>query len=191
MGRDKALLDLDGMPFIEHLATTLQQVFAQVTIVSDHGENYRFLGLPVHADIYKNCGPLAGVHSALTHSYTDSVFIVSCDLPMLTPAIVRYVVDLKKHGDVTLLATKNNLQPLCGLYKRQCLHVIEKHLNRGQYSLQRCVQEMETVVLSSTLVTTSSSQLPLTNVNTPYDYEICLRNAAWQKKAGHKSSTTN
>ncbi len=191
MGWDKGLLDLDGMPFIEHIARTLQQVFARVMIVSDNGEGYRFLGLPIHADIYKNCGPLAGVHSGLTHSTTDSVFIVSCDLPVLTPAIVRYVVDLKKHDDVTLLSTENNLQPLCGLYKRHCLPVIEQHLKHGQYSVLRCLQEMHTVILSSSLATASSSHLPLMNVNTPYDYEICLRYAAEHKKTKQKSSTTN
>jgi len=191
MGRDKALLVLDGVPFIEHIARTLQQVLARVMIVSDHGEDYRFLGLPIYADIYKNCGPLAGVHSALTHSTTDSLFIVSCDLPMLTPAIVRYVVDLKKHGDVTLLSTENNLQPLCGLYKRHCLPVVEKHLKQAQYSVLRCLQEMRTVIPSSSLATANSSHPPLMNVNTPYDYEVCLRNAAEHKKTKHKSSTTN
>ncbi len=41
------------------------------------------------------------------------------------------------------------------------------------------------------IVGKSNSDARLMNVNTPYDYEVCLRNAAEHKKTKHKSSTTN
>jgi molybdopterin-guanine dinucleotide biosynthesis protein A len=132
MGRDKALLDLQGRAFIQRIAETLQEVFQRVIVISDRGQGYRFLGLPIHGDVLKNCGPLAGIHAALKYSSTDTVFIVSCDLPFLTPAIVKQVVESRTHHDVTLLATTNNVQPLCGLYERRCLPLVEKHLLNAQ-----------------------------------------------------------
>lgn len=177
MGRDKALLVLDGVPFVQHIARTLLQVFEGVVIVSDHGKNYRFLDLPIHADIYKNCGPLAGIHSALKYSTTDAVFIVSCDLPFLTTAIVKHVVESRMHHDVTLLTSTNNVQPLCGLYERRCLPLVEKNLLNAQYSVLKCLQEMQTVILSPALLSTDDAPYALMNVNTLHDYQLCLAHA--------------
>jgi molybdopterin-guanine dinucleotide biosynthesis protein A len=178
MGRDKALLDLHGQPFIQRIVATLQRVFQSVVIISDSGQRYESLGIPIYGDVFKNCGPLAGVHSALKHSTTDAVFIVSCDLPLLTPAIVQYVVGSKIHHDVTLLATTNSVQPLCGLYNRKCLPLIEKHLKQAQYSVLRCIQEIQTVILSPAPARVDNAGYALMNVNTPIDYQLCLERAA-------------
>ena len=178
MGQDKALLELDRKSFIQRIAEVLQEVVECVIIVSDHGERYGFLRLPIYEDIYKNCGPLAGIHSALTNATTEGVFIVSCDMPFLSPEVIRYVIDSKSCDDVTLLSTRNGFQPLCGLYKRGCLPTIEDHLKQGQCSVLQCLQEMQTTTLSPQF---TNIPHPLMNVNTPGDYELCLKSTPEQK----------
>jgi len=175
MGRDKALLDLKGKPFIQHVAEALQLVFRSVIIISDHGDRYRFLHLPVYQDIFKNCGPLGGIHSALTHVSTEAVFLASCDVPFLSPSIIRYVVGRKTQNDVTLLYGGNSLQPLCGLYKRHCLPTVEHHLEQGRYSVLECLREIHTTVLSPELDGAATESHALMNINTPSDYEHCLK----------------
>jgi molybdopterin-guanine dinucleotide biosynthesis protein A len=175
MGRDKALLDLNGKPFIQHVAEALLEVFQTVILVADHGERYRFLNLPIYKDIFKQSGPLAGIHSALSHTKARAVFIASCDVPFLTPAIIRYVIRPEVRNDVTLLAGGNSLQPLCGLYTRNCLPTIENHLRRGQYSVLQCLHDLKTTILSPSFICEASAPHPLTNVNTPDDYKRCLR----------------
>jgi molybdopterin-guanine dinucleotide biosynthesis protein A len=175
MGSDKALLELDGVTFIQRIAATLEKAFAFLIVIADQKEDYAFLGLPVHDDIYKNCGPLAGIHSALTHAQTDSVFVTSCDVPLLTPQLIRQVIRQRMQDQVTLLVGGNSLQPLCGLYHRSCLPVIERHLEQGQYSIQTCLRDLGTTLISPSTDSPTELSHALTNVNTPSDYELVLR----------------
>ena len=175
MGRDKALLELSGKPFIQRVAEVLQGVFSQVVVVSDHGKQYAFLGLPVVEDTYKNCGPLGGMHAALSKTGADAVFFCSCDVPFLSADLIRYVVNRKLHDDVTLVLGGNSLQPLCGVYKKSCLTVIDKQLKRGNYSVHKCITKLHTTILSQPSEYRNSTIHPLTNINTPADYERCLK----------------
>ena len=90
----------------------------------------------------------------------------------------QVLLDLHGQPDVTLLATTNNVQALCGLYKRRCLPLVEKHLMNAQYSVLKCLQEMQTVILSPVLVSIYNAPYPLMNVNTLHDYQLCLERAA-------------
>lgn len=169
MGSDKALLYLRGKPFIEHISDVLLQVFEKVIIISDRLDDYGFVGVPIYADIYKNCGPLGGIHSALTNAGTDKVFIVSCDMPLISKEIIRFIIDKETDSDVTVLSSRGKIQPLCGLYNRRCLGKLEEHLQWGQRSVRRFLKDVNTIVVAPS---GSSDQRvnELTNVNTPKVY---------------------
>lgn len=171
---NKALLDLNGKPFIQHVAETMHTVFAEVMIVASESGEYDFLGLPICADVYKDCGPLAGIHAVLVAAKNDAAFIVPCDTPFLTPAFIRSVLARAGRGDATIALGGNSLQPLCGVYKRSCLPVIEKELQRGQYSVRGCLKKLRTSILSPPLDVQRSRVHPLMNINTPDDYARCL-----------------
>ncbi|MBM2840506.1 MAG: Molybdopterin-guanine dinucleotide biosynthesis protein [Bacteroidetes bacterium] len=175
MGRDKAMLDLLGKTFIQRIAETLQAVFGDVVVVSAWRERYSFLDLPIIKDIYKNCGPLGGIHAALSTTEAPAVFFCSCDVPFVSPEIVHYVVNRRFLDQVTLLLGSNSLQPLFGVYKQSCLPVIEKQLKHGQYSVQRCIFQLTTTILSEPSRYREAYVNPLMNINTPFDYEQCLR----------------
>ncbi len=172
--RNKALLDLNGKPFLQHVAETMLNTVRDVVIIADRHDEYGFLGLPIHADVYKECGPLGGIHAALTVARNDAVFIVPCDVPFLTPAFIRLVLSREHRGDVTIVLGGNSLQPLCGLYRRSCLPVIEEELQRGQYSVRDCLKKLHTSIVSPPLDVQHSPAHPLMNINTPEDYARCL-----------------
>lgn len=175
MGKDKALLELDGRTFIERIAMTLGKVFPEVIVIADRTKRYDFLSLPAYRDIFHNRGPLAGIHSALVHAPTELVFITSCDVPLLSPSVIRRVVRYSSRARVVLLSGGNSLQPLCGLYHRSCLPVIERHLSRGQYSVQGCLRDLDTFSLSLRTEMLDEVSHALTNVNTPSDYKRVQR----------------
>ena len=59
MGRDKALLPVDGTTLIDHVASLARAVTNNVTIIAPPGR-YRDLAYPVIADMREACGPLGG-----------------------------------------------------------------------------------------------------------------------------------
>ena len=176
MGKDKALLDFNGKPFIQHIAEALQQVFSKIIIISDHGEDYRFLGLPIYEDIFKDCGPLGGIHAAFTRTWAKRIFIISCDLPLLSAETVRWIIETSCRGDVIVVQSGQYIQPLCGMYSRRCHTLLEKHLKLGQHSVLRFLEDVQMVAILPDLSSAPNVPRVLTNVNTPDDYSRLVRN---------------
>jgi molybdopterin-guanine dinucleotide biosynthesis protein A len=166
MGQDKALLTLNGKSFIQRIAEELQKIFTDVIVISDIASGYDFLHLPVYGDIYKNCGPLSGIHSALVNSNSKSVFIVSVDLPLANCALMEYIIDRSHAEDTTLLSVDDRIQPLFGLYNRTCLPVLINHLEEKQYSVQHFIKNIHSNILPA-----SPRFIKLLfNINTRKDY---------------------
>ena len=174
MGTDKALLALNGKPFIQHVAEAFQNVFTKV-VISANTAAYDFLLLPVLRDVYPDCGPLGGIHSALMTTAAEAVFFCSCDTPFMNSSVIRFVVNRPLPDQVTLVLGGNCLQPLCGVYKRGCLPVIEKQLKRREYSVQHFIAKLSTTILSYPPENLETGVNPLMNINTPIDYEQCVQ----------------
>ena len=98
MGRNKALLEVDGSPIITRTYRTLASLFHEVIVVTNSPLDYDFLPCRKVPDIYPGCGSIAGLHSALAHSSTPHTFVTACDLPFLDPAIIRYLCDIRNEG---------------------------------------------------------------------------------------------
>lgn len=75
MNTDKALLKLGEKTIIEIIYKKLKSVFDEVIISANDSEKYKFLDAQIIKDIYKDRGPLAGIHSALKYSEYEKIFI--------------------------------------------------------------------------------------------------------------------
>lgn len=171
MGRDKALLQFQGKPFIQHVADTLRSVFNEVIIVSDHGERYAFLDLPIFDDRFKSCGPLGGIHSALIHVKTVAVFVLSCDLPLVGREIIQRVLDSSMDCGIVVVSCEGRIQPLCGYYHRSCLGSLKEHLAHGQFRVLTFLEDENAFIISVDELTPNGTISPLMNVNTLEDYQ--------------------
>lgn len=173
MGTDKALLTIEGQPVIQRVGVALHNVVERCILIADNASPYAFLDLPSYPDIYKNAGPLAGIHSALTHSRSDSVFILSCDLPLVTSEMIFYIIQNQTARMATVVANGNCTQPLCGVYRRRLLPILADHLQRGQYSVLRFLEVIDPTIID----VSSSAETPfpaLLNMNTPEEYRsVC------------------
>lgn len=135
MGQNKALLPLRGRPLIEIAAATMREVFERVCIIADDAAPYGFLGLPVLPDIVKQCGPLGGIHAGLVHSPPGAVFALACDTPLIPPDLIRFLISRRSAANATVARQSDVIQPLCGIYERSALPVIEQSLSRSSYKM--------------------------------------------------------
>lgn len=164
MGSDKALLKIGGTTFVERIAGILANVVDEVVISAGDEGKYSVPGIPVIADTYRNCGPLGGIHSALTHISTERVLIVSCDLPLVTAAACKRMVDTVTGNNVTIARCAGRYQPLFGVYNKNILPDLERCLREGRYAVMAFLDE-----LIVTLVDFPDPAL-ISNINTPEDY---------------------
>lgn len=130
MGTDKGLLLFEGKPMIQYVIDQMQAVFTKVVIVSNNPEYEKF-GLEVLPDLIKDIGPAGGIYTALQHSETQFIFVVSCDMPFVTAAAIEFIINNTKDNQIVLIENKGRIEPLFGIYAKTCeqawLHLIEQH----------------------------------------------------------------
>jgi molybdenum cofactor guanylyltransferase len=171
MGKDKALLDLNGKPLIAWVAGTLDKLFTNITVIAEQKEPYSFLGLPVQADIIKESGPLGGIHAALVRSSSKHIFVTSCDLPLVTASLIERIVDKRMDADVVMPVEKEITQPLCAVYSRAAFQHVIKHLRDHQLSVDKCLKDMKTATVSAHRNPAKDGVSILANIATPEEYD--------------------
>ncbi|MCH7974151.1 MAG: molybdenum cofactor guanylyltransferase [Bacteroidetes bacterium] len=129
MGENKALMKLGPKTVIERMIDIVQPLFPNIILISNTPEEYNFLQLPIFCDAYKYRGPLAGIHSALLHSKTEKNFIISCDIPLMSPEMINYLITYKTDKPVTICEAAGYIQPLAGVYNKSIFSQAEKYLD--------------------------------------------------------------
>ena len=95
MGRDKAFLEVRGVPLVATVSGVLETVVGNgVVVVGGDGEGIRGLGLQSVPDLHPGDGPLGGILTALRHlgGRCDHVVVLSCDLPGVSGASIGALI---------------------------------------------------------------------------------------------------
>jgi molybdopterin-guanine dinucleotide biosynthesis protein A len=130
MEANKSLLKINGKTVIEYISELMQNIFSKVILIANEPDDYRFLGLEMFEDIYKGYGPLAGIHSGLLNSATQKNFIISCDVPLMTEEMIKFLVDYPTNKLITIAKADGYIQQLVGVYNRDIIVTVEEILNR-------------------------------------------------------------
>ncbi len=131
-GSNKALALHQGAALIQGIARKLAGLFPETLLVTNTPEDYGFLGWPMVADHYHNCGPLAGIHAALRTVSQPRAFICGCDMPLINPELIRFLCELDGDHDMALPWLDEGPEPLYAVYSKNGLAVIEAHLAQKQ-----------------------------------------------------------
>ncbi|WP_293025966.1 molybdenum cofactor guanylyltransferase [Moorena sp. SIO3I8] len=193
MGRDKALIPVEGVPLLRRvcdvalscIAQVSGQVSGQVYIVTPWPERYvdilpetcrvvREVPLPEETTPH---GPLVGFAQGLAHVETDWVLLLACDLPQLKAEVVQgwlkqleqtreNAIDQRsRYANALLPRNPKGWEPLCGFYRRECLPSLTEFINQGGRSFQRWLAQhpVQELLVSDTRL--------FFNCNTPGDLE--------------------
>ena len=184
MGRDKASLPLGDRPLVGHVVRALAQVVGEIVLVTRRGQAVVDVGpLPagvvlrrVH-DETEGLGPLGGLAPGLRALEAPVAFVTGCDLPFLSPAFVRAVLEALGDADVALPCVRDRLEPLAGAYRRATvLPAVETLLAEGRLRTLDVFDRVRGVRVSeATLRAVDPDLRSLTNLNDPGAYEAALR----------------
>jgi molybdopterin-guanine dinucleotide biosynthesis protein A len=185
MGRDKGLLDFDGVPLILHTARLLEPLVGEVTVVGSP-IRYRKLGLRTIADnaqtqLGADClgsGPLAGIASALAETRSAWNLIVACDLPYLSEKWLDWLLSraLRSRGEAVVPRTARGIEPLAAVYRHECAAPIAAAFERGVRKVSDAIEELRVdFVYAREWRAIDQNGLILKNMNAPGDYEEALK----------------
>ncbi|MGD1092529.1 MAG: molybdenum cofactor guanylyltransferase [Bryobacteraceae bacterium] len=165
MGRDKALLPLNGSTLVEVLAGHLKNAAGTVTLIGPP-DRYGSLGFPVVADSIDNCGPLGGVYTALSITRAEWNLIVACDMPGLTTGFLEdlFLAAEATEADCVVPEGARGVEPLCAVYHRRCRTHAASAIARKKLKMHDFVSSLHAVTLPV------SDFSPLRNANTPEEW---------------------
>ncbi|MBC7250409.1 MAG: molybdenum cofactor guanylyltransferase [Anaerolineae bacterium] len=179
LGRDKAFLEIGGIPLIERVLERLQQIGDEVLVVTNDPEPFAYLKLPVLKDVQPGQGVLGGLYTGLRAARHQYSLVIACDMPFLDPKLLRYMVILAPGHDVVIPYVQGMYEPLHAIYSQNCLEPIERVLAQGKRRIVdffpavrvRHVSEEEVSILDPQL-------LSFFNINTPEDLSRARQLAA-------------
>jgi molybdenum cofactor guanylyltransferase len=183
-GQDKSALVVDGQTILERQIAQLSRVTTDILVVGGSGarDRHGLTELRHIADLVPGCGPLGGLHAALTEAQGDAVFVVACDMPYVDAKFVAYLLDLTGDADAVVprydvrgLSLKpgdiDGCHPLCAAYTRACLDPIARRLADRRLKMTDLLTDVRTrFVTAEEIERFGDGRRLLANVNTPAEY---------------------
>lgn len=174
MGRNKALLPFRGIPLIRHVYETLAPLFGEIFLVTDAPGAFDFLPCPKIPDRIPGYGPISGIDAALRHALHPCVQVVGCDAPFLSPSLLNLLAGSAGEADLVIPCGPKGLEPLCAVYGKGCLPLIEESLRRGDYQLLALADRVRNrkVVSPEEVAAVDPGFHSFRNLNTPGDFRM-------------------
>ena len=174
-GKDKAFLEIEGKPIVEHLINKFKVLVNEIIVVTNNPERYSAYPVKLVSDEKPGLGPLMGIYCGLKASSAGYNFVAACDMPFLDAGLVKYMIDSSDAYDALIPEIDNRLHPLCGLYSRDCLAVIEEMLAQGRRDVRSIFPKLKVRYLAKEeLDKFDQGLLSLVNINTKDEYEKSL-----------------
>lgn len=171
-GKDKAFLELGGRTLLVHALELAASVSREVYIV---GESAKFAAFGnVVEDIYRQRGPLGGIHAALARSTKELNLMLAVDLPFIEPAFLSYLVSQAREQGamVTVPQAQGRWQPLCAVYRREFGEVAEQSLREGRNKIDALFLPSLTWAVSEEEMLRHGFSLQMfRNLNTPEELQ--------------------
>jgi molybdopterin-guanine dinucleotide biosynthesis protein A len=185
MGQPKAFLPFKESNLLRNAAEILRNTGLNVTIVVSELENVEGSKFPVICDLKPGSGPLGGIHTALKGTKSSGCCVLACDLPLVTPAFFRILIEYATGFDAVVpYDQKGYPQPLCAYYSSGCLEPIENLLVLGKRKVR---EVLSCDSLQIRKLEASEHRMPdsmFLNINTREDYQRLLEYASSSEESG-------
>lgn len=181
LGRDKALLEINGQFLIERILRRLAQISEEILIVANELDRYeQFEGIVI-SDVYPGKGALGGIFSGLRRASNDHSLVVACDMPFLNVSLLRYMQSLAADYDVVIPRVQGLTEALHAIYSKHCLPFIERQLQIGDLRIVHFFPQVRVrYVEQEEMETFDPEHLSFFNINSQEDLDRAR--AIWRRQ---------
>lgn len=173
LGQNKALMQINGITVVESVLNVVSPFVQKVMIITNTPEEYGFLDIDTENDVRPGCGPLSGIHSALSLVSSEYVLVVSCDIPLLGSKQIELLLSEFKGHDITIFKHKN-FEPLCAVYRQTCLPALNDLIDHNECRIIDLFPTLDVKVIR-----VNDSEI-FQSINTESDYEHILQKLSKQ-----------
>lgn len=173
MGADKAFIDYDGCTLVDRALDLARLITSGVCIVGSREKFAPFAS--VVEDIFRDCGPLGGIHAALRASPTELNLMLAVDTPFVPVPFLQYLIRCAQSApDATVIVPRTHAgwQPLCAIYRPGFADAAEAALRAGRNRIDRLFGQVRARALEQEeLEAAGFSANIFRNLNTPEELE--------------------
>jgi molybdenum cofactor guanylyltransferase len=183
MGRPKAWLPFGEEMMLQRIVRIVREVVEPVVVVAAPDQSLPSLPkevLRTH-DHREGRGPLEGLLAGLKclaefDSSLEAAYVTSCDVPLLVPELIRYLLAEREGHDVVVPVDAQFHHPLSAVYRLSICSEIEQLLARDELRPRALFERAATRRVPVEELRRVDSQLySLMNLNHRDDYEQALR----------------
>lgn len=175
MGKIKADLPWKASDFLHTILEQLAFFCNELIVSANHAVDVKGYKATVVPDIIPGCGPLSGIHAALSAATSRHAFVIACDMPYICAPAAQHLCSLAEGWDVVVPVSGRRAEPLFACYAKSCIPVIETLLSQDRrkaaelFSFVRCRK----IPVEELMLFDPGLGL-LRNINSPEEYQAAL-----------------
>jgi len=173
MGFDKQLLNVSEKRLHQIIIPLLKKKFNEIIVVTNSPQLYCADDVICTTDIYKNLGPLAGIHAALKRCSSEYLYVIACDMPCINYDYIDYMksqITIHSPG-ACVTAKKDWIEPFNAFYSDKFLKIMEEDLSDDKASIYHYLKKINTLIIDEkTALKYSPDWSMFLNMNTKQDY---------------------
>jgi molybdopterin-guanine dinucleotide biosynthesis protein len=133
-GKNKSFLMYENKTFIDRILGELS-AFDEVLISVGNKKEYSHLPYALVVDEFEDIGPLGGIHACLKQCRNEFLFVCATDMPGLRKELIKFMSEfISSDYDCFVLTSDSNVQPLCTIYRKSLIPLIEELFLQNRYS---------------------------------------------------------
>jgi molybdopterin-guanine dinucleotide biosynthesis protein A len=173
-GVDKAAVDLNGRPILEHQLAVLAPLAREILVVANDERLAADPRLTVVLDPDPHAGVLPALLAALEAATSDLMLLVACDMPFVSRTLVEHLVDLAADYDAVIPKVDGYEQVMHAVYRVEpCRAAVKDALDRGRRRMIAFLDDVRTLTVDeSDLRPYDPALRSFFNVNTPEDLAL-------------------
>jgi molybdopterin-guanine dinucleotide biosynthesis protein A len=170
-GITKSNMVLNGKTIIARITETLSEVFSELILVTNTPDEFaEYTQCRIISDVYREAGPLGGIHAALKAASGEAIFVFAGDMPYLNSKLIIQQTDLfqENESDALVPRIKQNIEPLHSVYSRKIISSLEEYLNcKHNVAVREFLRNIDVRYLK--IEDSEESKKAFTNINSPSD----------------------
>ncbi|MCB1176922.1 MAG: molybdenum cofactor guanylyltransferase [Leptospiraceae bacterium] len=183
MGTNKSFLKLGGKTMLEIIIERSKKIFKETILITNDPDIYSKYEISTYTDIYKNFGPIAGLHSGLMNSNTEKNFLLSCDIPFLDEKSIEFIINYFSDSNCIVPKAEGFVQHMCGLYNKSLLPQIESILkdvvkekkDKKSCKMGSLVKQSDGIIIDFEKEYPDYKSKLFLNINSRDDFEMALK----------------
>ncbi len=173
MGKNKALIKINGVTIIERVIQELKKISKNIVVVVDKRAKYaqitKYEGVKIFEDENRDVGPVEGMRIGLKHIDKQSAFICACDMPFIQGDCVKELYGYKTEDIYCVVPFANGkLHPLHGIYDKKTYELLSDMVKTDKKKIAYLFDRAKTKIVKDY---DCNLKLSLTNINNPEDLE--------------------